>query len=61
MSIWARFLQTGKIEKIDECAKSEAGYLVQEYSLVYRGTAVVWAGKKSDLAKQSVFEVRGGR
>ena len=61
MSIWARFLQTNKIEKIDECSKSEAAAMVREYQLAYRGAALIWAGRKKDIEKQSVFEVRGGR
>ncbi len=42
-------------EKIEECAKSEAGYLVQEYSMAFdcRHNAItVWAGLKRDAPNQ---------
>lgn len=59
-SIWARFLKTNKIEKIDTCKPSEADNLVREYAMAFRGAAVVWAGKKSDYEKSSVICFKKG-
>lgn len=60
ISIWARFLKTNKIEKIDTCKPSEADNLVREYAMAFRGAAVVWAGKKSDYEKSSVICFKKG-
>jgi hypothetical protein len=48
MTIWAKYLPTGRVERIDSCAKSEVGYMVREYQMAYGRDWQVWAGLKRD-------------
>lgn len=52
MKIWGKCLQTGKVECIDECAKKDVGYLINEYLLAFGRGWVIWAGLKRDEPNQ---------
>lgn len=54
MNIWVKYMNTGKIAKVDTCKKSSADYLVGEYQLCCGPGCLVWAGRKCDVPSRFV-------
>lgn len=51
VTIWGK-LKGHKPEKIDQCEKRSALYLVGEYQLAFGKDWIIWAGRKKDEPKE---------